>query len=105
MNPSPSTFVIAALLSGPAFAAVEATVEPESAGPWALLQEATDPEIVALRDLLLELFRSRAAAAGAPSPRVAVVDPGQVRRLEDRIRSLEQELRRLRSQVEQLRYR
>ena len=74
----------------------DAAAEAAAGSPWAVLQPASDPQIV-------EALQVQASRTPAPSGDAA--SAGDLRRLESRIRTLEQELRMLRSQIERLRYR
>ena len=97
-----------ALTALPIGAANTPTSEPAEGQPtsWATLEKATDPEIVAIRNVLKFLLEDR-----RPTPVNAVTTldssdvqaQGQVRALEDRIRRLEMELARVRSKVDRIR--
>ena len=73
---------------------------------WQRLQQATDPDIVAIRQVLEILIQDRRPAARLAQPEAGRVDPttvGQTRALEGRIRRLEGEITQLRAQVNRLR--
>ena len=74
--------------------------------PWEILQQATDPEIVAIRQVLEVLVQERSPAGRLIGPDARRIDPMEASReraLEDRVRRLESELVRLRAHVDRLR--
>ena len=94
----------------PAYALSEATDDskkPEGEpSAWKRLQQATDPDIVAIRQVLEILIQDRRPATPLAQPEAGRVDPmnvGQTRALESRIRRLEGEVTQLRAQVNRLR--
>ena len=77
--------------------------ERAAAGAWARLQDATDPDIVAIRRVLEVLIQDRrrtVVPASIPSVRGGATE---VRSLESRIRRLESEIQYLRNRVDRLR--
>lgn len=74
--------------------------------PWEILQQATDPEIVAIRQVLEVLVQERSPAGRLIVTEARRIDPMEASReraLEDRVRRLESELVRLRAHVDRLR--
>lgn len=74
--------------------------------PWEILQQATDPEIVAIRQVLEVLVQERSPAGrliGTDARRIDPMEASRERALEDRVRRLESELVRLRAHVDRLR--
>ena len=91
-----------------AFSATTADVDQAEREPtaWQRLQQATDPDIVAVRKVLEVLIQDRRPAPQLAQSEVGRVDPmdvGQMRALESRIRRLEGEITQLRAQVNRLR--
>ncbi len=77
--------------------------EKPAAGAWATLQDATDPDIVAVRRVLEVLIQDRRRTVVTVPPRASAETAGDVRSLESRIRRLESEVQYLRSRVDRLR--
>lgn len=77
--------------------------ETQAAGAWATLQEATDPDIVAVRRVLEVLIQDRRRTVVTAPPRASTDSASNVRSLESRIRRLESEVQYLRSRVDRLR--
>lgn len=88
-------------------AATKDSEQPErEPSAWKRLQQATDPDIVAIRQVLEVLIQDRRPATPLAQPELGRVDPmdvGQMRALEGRIRRLEGEVTQLRAQVNRLR--
>ncbi len=74
--------------------------------PWEILQQATDPEIIAIRQVLEVLVneqRPEGRLIGTEARRIDPMEASRERALEDRVRRLESELVRLRAHVDRLR--
>ncbi len=74
--------------------------------PWEILQQATDPEIVAIRqmlEVLVQEHRPGVRLIGTEARRIDPMEASRERALEDRVRRLENELVRLRAHIDRLR--
>ncbi len=74
--------------------------------PWEILQQATDPEIIAIRQVLEVLVQEQRPGGrliGTEARRIDPMEASRERALEDRVRRLESELVRLRAHVDRLR--
>ena len=102
--------VMSIVVAAPAFGVEEQPVpdeaepdEKQAAGAWATLQEATDPDIVAVRRVLEVLIQDRRPTVVTVTPRASADTASDVRTLESRIRRLESEVQYLRSRVDRMR--
>ena len=95
--------VFTTVVSPMANAGEEDNSEKRAAGAWATLQEATDPDIVAIRKVLEVLIQDRRPSVVTVAPRSSDQASSEVRSLESRIRRLESEVQYLRSRVDRLR--
>ncbi len=97
------------MLTPPALGAATGDSDQTESEPsaWQRLQQATDPDIVAIRKVLEVLIQDRPVAVSSTSqPEARRVDPmdvGRMSALENRVRRLESDLGQLRAKVSQMR--